>query len=209
MKRWLIGPFCKRRTFPSNAILVGVDRGAWNIARHGCRMEVAIGDFDSVNAEEMTCIEAHANRVIRLPAQKDETDLEAAIRWTTHPQELWMAYGFLNGPRVDHLFHALLVLHRYEDRSIVLCNANNRIELLTSGVHHLRRSSYRYVSFFCLEPAVITLQQGFRYPLHDAPLDVNQTLGISNELVEPVGEIKLVGKCLMMRSRDDKKKKEA
>lgn len=209
MTRWLIGPFCKQRTFSVDDLLVGVDRGAWNLARHGHVMAVAIGDFDSVNEEEFACINAHAQRVIRLPASKDETDLEAAIRLVTGPKESWMACGFLNGPRLDHLFHALLVLHRFEDRRVVLVNANNRIELLTTGTHHIQQSKHQYVSFFCLEPAVISLQKGFRYPLKDAAMNVQQTLGISNELIEPIGEIELVGKCLMMRSHEAKKKKEA
>ena len=54
-------------------VLVGVDGGAATLAAHGFAPHWAIGDFDTAPPPETS------RRILRLPAEKDDTDLEYAL----------------------------------------------------------------------------------------------------------------------------------
>ena len=68
----------------------------------------------------------------------------------------------------------------------------------------VRKSRYRYLSLLPLSDTVsgVTLT-GFRYPLTEAVLRRSDSLGVSNELVEEEGEIRLrSGMLFVIESRD-------
>ena len=59
------------------------------------------------------------------------------------------------------------------------------------------------VSFFAVEPAVLTLE-GFLYPLDHYVMDRGDTIGISNEIAADEAVLTLdQGRLLVVRSRDD------
>ena len=89
--------------------LIGADRGALVCARQQRRMVMAIGDFDSVNAEEMTTIRQYADQVEVLPVMKDETDALSALHWAKEQgyQPIILTGGL--GGRQDHQLANLLI----------------------------------------------------------------------------------------------------
>ena len=83
-------------------------------------------------------------------------------------------------------------------------NRHNRIRLLRGGSLRVRKGRYRYLSLLPLSDTVsgVTLT-GFRYPLTEAVLRRSDSLGVSNELVEEEGEIRLrSGMLFVIESRD-------
>ena len=58
---------------------IGVDRGSLFLVEKGYQLALAIGDFDSVSKIELEKISVSTDRLIKLPAEKDLTDLEAAL----------------------------------------------------------------------------------------------------------------------------------
>jgi thiamine pyrophosphokinase len=51
-------------TLHGNDILVGADRGAWFLVTHGFHPDVAMGDFDSVAAEQLELIRDNSGQFI-------------------------------------------------------------------------------------------------------------------------------------------------
>jgi thiamine pyrophosphokinase len=92
-------------------LLVAVDGGAENVAGGEVKPDVLIGDMDSVTADTRRILEESGVEVVRLPAAKDETDTEAALRLVIERgADDITVYGALGGPRLDHLLGNILLL---------------------------------------------------------------------------------------------------
>ncbi|ULL19182.1 thiamine diphosphokinase [Paenibacillus sp. H1-7] len=189
-------------------ILVGADRGALFLLQHGYIPDLALGDFDSVTAEEVKQIEKGSRSFISCdPVMKDWTDTEMAFNWALErkPSEIVML-GVL-GSRWDHSLANLHLLRKGLEAGVPcrIVDAHNQITLLdSSSPLMLARSRFANVSLLPLSLQVtgITLQ-GFQYPLNDATLTLGQSLGISNVLLEPQGRIAITdGLLLVVQSSD-------
>ena len=67
-----------------------------------------------------------------------------------------------------------------------------------------KANAARFISFFAIEPAVITLE-GFLYPLDHYFMDRGDTIGISNEIVDQEAVVTLdQGRILVVRCNDAK-----
>lgn len=186
--------------------LVGVDRGALFLVQSGLTPRLSIGDFDSVTPKEMAEIESHSTQVSSCdPVMKDLTDTEMALTWAIEqqPQEI-VLLGVL-GSRFDHTLANVHLLQKGLSAGIDcrILDETNEIRLIDSHCT-LEQDHFTHVSLLPLTPEVtgITLT-GFQYPLTDATLRIGDTLGISNVLTAPTGEISLrEGKLLVLKSKD-------
>lgn len=168
--------------------LIGVDRGAYLLAKNDKPMVMAIGDFDSVTEEELTFINEYTRQVIKLDPVKNDTDTLAAIKYAVESgyDEIEL-YGGL-GKRLDHtLANIFLLLSRYEVKSMK--DENTSVRVLEEGRHEFFKK-YRYVSFFAFNEALITLE-GFKYCVTDYNLKNYDTIGISNEIEDSVAVIEV------------------
>lgn len=187
-------------------LLIGADSGARFLVDHGFRPDIAIGDFDSVSAEELSQIRERSGQVIACdPVDKDYTDTEMAFRLALDlkPSEI-LLLGAL-GTRFDHSLANvhLLALAGDQDVRASIVDEHNKISLLRRRCI-IQKLGYPNVSLLPLSMTVtgITLT-GFRYPLHEATLSIGQSLGISNVLLENSGTIDLrEGRLLVIQSKD-------
>ena len=186
--------------------IIGADAGALFLVRHGIRPDIALGDFDSVTAEEFEWIRRNSGETHEYdPVDKDYTDTELAWRLAVakRPREIMMV-GAL-GTRFDHTL-ANVHLLRFAAREGVpafLADEHNRIRL-ASGELRLTNGGFAYISLLPLTETVtgITLT-GFQYPLHEATIEIGQSIGISNKLLGEEGKIGLrEGLLLVIESRD-------
>ena len=97
----------------SGALVVGVDAGVATALALGGRVDVAVGDFDSLAPELVADLDAIADEVHRHPTDKDATDLELALdlvagRPSSGHRRL-LVVG-LEGDRPDHALANLLLL---------------------------------------------------------------------------------------------------
>ena len=67
------------KEYLKDAQIIGVDRGALNAINNGIRLDISIGDFDSVSENEFNLIKTNSNKIIKLNKIKDETDTNEAI----------------------------------------------------------------------------------------------------------------------------------
>ena len=63
------------------AMVVAADGGAHLARRCGLEAQVVIGDMDSIEAAELARLQAAGAQMLRHPADKEETDLELALKW--------------------------------------------------------------------------------------------------------------------------------
>lgn len=184
--------------------LIGVDHGAKLLAQQGIQMRLSIGDFDSVDKEDLEVIKKHSNEMIVLQKEKDESDFEAALN-RTHGYDKVFVYGGLGG-RFDHQYVNIQLLKN--DNRLVFLDEQNQIEVKREGTYPIIRNKFQYVSFFSLNEAVISLI-GFKYALDQYPLKHDDLFALSNELLyEKAKLIVHSGKVLMIQSKDIQKKED-
>ncbi len=187
-----------------DAFLIGADRGALYLAENGYQVDIAVGDFDSVSESEMEIIIKNAGEIDRLNPEKDETDLEHAIK-----RALPMA-GTLNilgatGTRIDQTLSAinLLKLCYEHHKEAFIYDKNNRIRLIEGPSKIKKDSRYRYVSLIPWGDIMVNVSlKGFKYSGDHITLERKTSLGISNEIAFDMGEIDCRGYLFVIESKD-------
>ncbi|MDF2680726.1 MAG: thiamine diphosphokinase [Brevibacillus sp.] len=186
--------------------LVGVDRGALFLVKHGFSPRLAIGDFDSVSPDEKAEIEQHSQSVSACdPVMKDLTDTEMALTWALEQQPAEIVLVGALGSRFDHSLANVHLLQKALQAEIPckIVDEYNEIRLINSMLT-VERDHFSNLSLLPLSPEVtgITLH-GFQYPLENATLRIGDTLGISNVLKDAAGTISLLsGLLLVIKSKD-------
>ncbi|HEX7055989.1 MAG TPA: thiamine diphosphokinase [Bacilli bacterium] len=189
-------------------LIIGADRGAWFLLEHDIRPDIALGDFDSVNAGQLGIIREKSGQFFACdPVMKDLTDTEmafdTALKLRPAPSEIVLCGAI--GTRFDHTLANVHLLRRAVEQGIPcrICGEKNEIRLIDSRTV-IRKSRFTHVSLlpFTLTVAGINLQ-GFQYPLVDATLQIGQSLGISNMITADEGEITISsGLLLVIQSSD-------
>ncbi len=182
--------------------IIGVDRGAYWLITNGVTPNIAIGDFDSVNAREFQMIENKVKRVKKHPKKKDFTDMELAVNhaMTLLPKEV-VLYGGI-GKRLDHTIgniHLLEILHEKG----VIRDRNNEVRVVSGQLVLKKESHYRYVSVLPITETIEVILKGFVYDVSRALIHRGQTIGISNEIKGVRATIEVHhGRALVIQSGD-------
>jgi thiamine pyrophosphokinase len=188
-------------------VLYGIDRGALFLIRHGFSPDLAIGDFDSVTTKQAEQIRQTSNQFISCdPIYKDLTDTEMALRYALDQQPVEIVLKGATGTRMDHTLANIQLLGT-ASRDVVcrIVDAHNRITIVHGpATLTLHNSRFSHISLLPLSEIVTGIfLSGFQYPLLDATLQLGQTLGISNVLVEDEGCVSIAsGRLLVMESVD-------
>lgn len=183
----LVTPLAQEIPRVDHAVYVGVDAGCLKILEQGLPLAMGIGDFDSMDASSFQKLKSLSNLDIH-PVMKDETDSEIALA-CCHQKGYspLILTGSLQG-RIDHtLANIRLLMYRYPD--LILWEPDQQISYLPAGVHTLS-SSYRHISFFAVQTAVISLS-GFLYPLDAYTLEPWDIMTVSNSLSEKTGRVRV------------------
>jgi len=194
------------REIRSGDMLVGSDRGALFLVRNGLTPDVALGDFDSVTADELEDIRAGSRSVEACdPINKNWTDTEMAFAWALERRPASIVLLGALGTRLDHSLANVHLLREGLAHGIAcsIVDACNEVRLIDRPAR-IARGRFTHVSLLPLSPDVrgITLH-GFQYPLHQATLRIGQSLGISNVLLGDSGLIELdSGLLLVIQSVD-------
>ncbi|MBE6601843.1 MAG: thiamine diphosphokinase [Ruminococcaceae bacterium] len=162
-------------------LIIAADSGLLNARKMGVKPTVLLGDFDSLGEP----LPDETAELIRLPAEKDETDTQAAVELAVSrgATEIFLIGG-LSG-RLDHTLSVLAVLENLNARHIhaLVTNGQNRVRFLRDNSTLIARSKFRYLSLIAADPVVkgVTLE-GCKYPLKKARLLRQNQYAVSNEL---------------------------
>ncbi|MFI3237386.1 MAG: thiamine diphosphokinase [Lachnospiraceae bacterium] len=158
--------------------------------------DLIIGDFDSVDEEYLSAIdlieEADGERVVRLPREKDDTDMLSAVKVGLElGYTSFRLYG-ANGGRLEHTIANIQVLQYLKAHGAVgyIMDGTGMILLAVEETVSFRESMEGYISVFSLgdEAEGVTIK-GLKYELLDATLTNAMPLGVSNEFIGCESEI--------------------
>jgi len=189
-------------------IFIGADRGALHLLNKGITPDHIVGDFDSVSEEEWAYVREQVSSVEKLPAEKDETDTEAAIRFAVEYKPKKLILTGVTGGRMDHFLSALHLMLRVQkqfvEMEVLIRDQGNEMQFLFPGVHHLTRNSYKYISFFSFGEEVEDVSlRGFKFGVEHERIAHGMTKFTSNEFASDVCTISFVsGICLVVRGTD-------
>lgn len=184
-------------------VIIAADRGAWRLIEEGIIPQFAIGDFDSVNDEQMEIIQEMSPNVVQYSKEKEETDLELAVQLALsfHPKQI-VVYGG-TGTRLDQTLAGIFLLEGFNEVDIAYKDEHNEICLITKEKTFTSSTLFPYCSLLPITSSAVVTLTGFKYPLLNGRLQRSKTLGISNELIKNKGRVTVhSGKVLFIRSKD-------
>ena len=170
---------------------VGIDRGALRLVKAGYTLDLAVGDFDSVNDAEFALIQENSRELFRFQAEKDDTDAAIGLQYASErwPDAEYRLLGFLgeNGGRLDHQLSNLWLGHQ-ERYALLLerlrfVESHHQVSYLTPGAYTFKYETCRYFSVISMTPVTQLVIEGAKYTLAATDFDRPQSL-ISNEYTE-------------------------
>lgn len=190
-------------------IWVGVDRGVYYLLENKVIPDLAVGDFDSVTAEEWEVIAENVPIINRVLPEKDETDMELALIWAVAQQPAEINIFGATGGRLDHFMANAFMIYNFQKPNpsiaIKIIDICNHISVHVPGTYHVEiDEDKKYISFIPLSTEVKALTLlGFKYPLTKQLVEFGSSLCISNELIQQSGTFSFEkGILLMVRSTD-------
>ena len=162
-------------------LIIAADAGLLNAKRMGVKPDILLGDFDSLGPPNVDS----DVKIIRLPAEKDDTDTQAAVDLALEQgaREI-VIIGGLSG-RLDHTLSVLAILEDLNAKHVhaLVTNGQNRARFLRNNSTLIARGKFRYLSLIAADPVVkgVTLE-GCKYPLKKARLSRLFQFAVSNEI---------------------------
>lgn len=171
---------------PRDALVIAADSGAEHAVALGWRVDVLVGDLDSVDPALVERLAAGGTTVERHPPAKDATDLALSL----DTARAWGAGRVTvvggHGGRLDHLLANVLLLGS-DDYSSMQLDARFGAARVVIGRGARRIDGHRgdLVSLLALGGAAHGVTTGgMLFPLQEATLHPGSSRGVSNELTD-------------------------
>ena len=182
-----------------DVFVVAADSGIERAVDLGLRVDLAVGDFDSVKPDVLDAVAEAGATVERHPAAKDATDLELALdaAMARRPRRILVVGG--HGGRLDHFLAnaVLLAAPRYAGVALVARMGPAHVTVVRDQATLTGRPG----DLVSLVPvhggARAVTTDGLRYPLHGEDLEPGSTRGVSNELEATSATVRLGGGVLL------------
>ena len=187
---WIFGAgsFYGLRTKPAHGdLVIAADGGLEYCAAAGVVPDLIVGDFDS-----LAKIPEREN-VIRLPVEKDDTDMLAAIRiGLNRGYRRFQLYGGTGGKRPEHTLANLQCLLFLAKHGAVgwLYDETTVCTVLRNGTLNFPAEQRGNLSVFAMDGSASGIDlRGLKYGLEDAVLTPDFPLGVSNSFTGEAAEI--------------------
>jgi thiamine pyrophosphokinase len=163
-------------------LTIAADSGYKNAQKLGDRVQLLVGDFDSLGKGEKVDEKVE---VLTVPAEKDFTDTQLAVETAIKrgARDI-VIIGGLSG-RLDHTLSNLAILKDLCDKQIycLITDGKNRVRYIRSTSTLISRSGYKYLSLIADGEKVKGVSiEGCKYPLENATLTSAYQYAISNEI---------------------------
>ena len=194
-----------QRLLQADDFWIAADGGSNHALACGRAPDVLIGDLDSIAAPVRGELEKAGTQVLVHPAEKDETDLELAVRYALEkgfsPIRIVGAFG----GRTDQTLANLTLLADPALREYDIRIDDGREEALCIRECAVLRGAagdvVSLIPFGLAAEGVVT--KGLQYPLRGETLNASRTRGVSNRMLGDEAEITLergVLLCIHARS---------
>ena len=181
----------------SNEFLVGIDSGLEYLLKLDKKIDLAVGDFDSIDKSKLDNLKDKVNEIIKLDKDKNMTDLAYALDYIYNNMDYdnIEVYGGISG-RIDHFLANVNLIMKY---NFAMKDDHHYIYTLKKGKYRIDNFK-KYVSFFAIEDVYGLTLSGFKFNLNSYYLSTNDSLCVSNE---GSGDIEFTkGKLLVIISDD-------
>jgi thiamine pyrophosphokinase len=168
--------------------------------QYGCTPAVIVGDFDSL-ALPASNLAKIGSELIRVAAEKDETDSELAVQVAVaRGANTITLLGGLGGERFDHTMANILLLAGFEDVSIRIVDGPSVCWLLRGPASS--RISGQVADLLSLLPLTGEARgvhtKGLYYPLNGETLRFGKPRGVSNVFIHEQAEVSLAEGMLLV-----------
>lgn len=169
-------------------LVIGVDRGALLAVEEEIKVDIALGDFDSIATEEKEILSNQVSEIKNYPADKDDTDTEIALLYVLehYPDAKVLIYNWYGG-RIDHLYSILMLVLQKRFQLLVsnvqFISKKNHISFYLPGEHRINKIEMMdYLSYILLTKVKDLTLEEVKYPLEKENFEQPQAL-ISNEFL--------------------------
>lgn len=176
-------------------LILAADGGLRHCRKWGYDPHVVVGDMDSVDPDDLAALDRSTTEIIRHPKQKDETDLELALKVAVERRAGDIVILAALGARWDMTFSNVLLLGAsfLKETTVRILDAAHELLCLRGGRKvQLTGRPGDLVSLMPLagDAKGVTLR-GLEYPLENAVLPPGSSLGVSNVFSESTARIEL------------------
>lgn len=183
-------------------LIIALDGGLVFCAENGITPDYIIGDFDSLPVEKKFLLEKYPQeRVMRLPCEKDDTDMLAAIKFVMEKRiSDFVIYGGLGG-RLSHTIANIQCLLYLKEKGLngVLIGKDTKAFLLQNETFTFGEQQEGFLSVFAYsEKAEGVTLKGLKYELEDAELTAAYPLGVSNEFIGKEAQVRVRNGILLI-----------
>ncbi len=182
-------------------LVVCADSGYKNALAMGVRVDVLVGDFDS-----MKDIPDGDFELVRVPVEKDQTDTQLAVEIALERGADEIIIICSTSGRADHALSAMAILEDLWEKRIpaVLINGQNRVRFIRDSGVIIVRSGYRFFSVLTLDKIAKKVSiEGGKYPLVKKDIERGFQFAVSNEIVKNAALITVKkGSVYVIESRD-------
>jgi thiamine pyrophosphokinase len=187
---------------PSDALVIAADSGLEHARALGLRVDLVVGDMDSVSAAALDAAAAEGVLIERHPEAKDATDLELALDVAVDRGARRIVVLGPDVGRLDHLLAAIALLTspRYAAAEVegwlgpawlTVVRSSSRSRAARSGATLVGWPGALVTLLPVHGPAKGVTTDGLLYPLRDEDLEPGSTRGVSNEMMGERAEVTL------------------
>jgi thiamine pyrophosphokinase len=176
-----------------STLVIAADSGLDHALALGFLAHVVVGDLDSVTPDALARARESGADVEPHPAEKDETDLELALRRAVALGVRRVTVVGGGGGRHDHLLaNALVLAHDdYSDLEVDALVGTARLTVVRTRAE-LRGAPGSFLSLLPLGGLARGIRtEGLRYPLRDEELAPGTTRGVSNQFLTSIATVSL------------------
>ena len=172
---------------PNDAVVIAADSGAEHAVALGWRVDVLVGDLDSIHPEVTAALEHAGTRVLRHPAAKDTTDLALALDTALELGATTVTVVGGHGGRLDHLLANVLLLGSGDYATMAMDARLGAARVtIVRGRRAVTGVAGEVVTLLALGGRARGVSTaGLLFPLRHAELRPGSSWGVSNELTEP------------------------
>jgi len=174
-------------------LVIGADSGVHHAHALGLTVDIAVGDFDSIDPEVLRSLRGCEIR--RHPVDKDATDLELALdsALESGADRAIVIGGY--GGRFDHLIGNvfLIAANRFERLHLRAVMGEALVAVVHPGMElELTGEPGANLTVLAVHGAATGVDiEGLAWPLHDATLHPGSTLGLSNRFLTSEARIRV------------------
>ena len=180
----------------NKSIVIGVDGGCNYLLSNNIKINIAIGDFDSINNEEVLKNLSNIRKT-----NLDYSDLEMAIEYCINEKYSKVYLFGCTGKRADHfIFNFRLMEKLYNNNIETYMIDDYNVMTLFCGYKHFYKNKYKFFSIIPLYENTRISIEGSKYDLNNKKLNLQSSLTLSNEWINEIITLnsnKLVCICLV------------